>query len=92
MRRTAGAAALTALVVPLTACHTVPKAGGQAAEPTNVSIMVGGLDKVIYLPAELTDRLGYFKEQGLTVDLQSQRPAGGRPAGRRRGRLLRPHH
>ena len=75
MRRTAVAAALTALVVPLTACHTVPKAGGQAAEPTNVSIMVGGLDKVIYLPAELTDRLGYFKEQGLTVDLQSQ-PSG----------------
>ena len=69
------AAALLALVVPLAACHTVPRAGGSDAEPASVSIMVGGLDKVIYLPAELTDRLGYFKEQGLTVDLQSQ-PSG----------------
>jgi NitT/TauT family transport system substrate-binding protein len=37
--------------------------------------MVGGLDKVIYLPAELTERLGYFKEQGLDVKLESQ-PSG----------------
>jgi NitT/TauT family transport system substrate-binding protein len=60
--------------VPLTGCRT--QSSGEAAEnPTEVSIMVGGLDKVIYLPAELTDRLGYFKEQGLTVKLQSQ-PSG----------------
>jgi len=30
---------------------------------------------VIYLPAELTERLGYFKEQGLNVKLESQ-PSG----------------
>ena len=29
--------------------------------------MVGGLDKVIYLPAMLTQRLGYFKAEGLDV-------------------------
>jgi NitT/TauT family transport system substrate-binding protein len=74
-RRTAVAASLAALVVPLAACQTLPKASSPGEEPTTVSIMVGGLDKVIYLPAELTDRLGYFKEQGLTVDLQSQ-PSG----------------
>ena len=45
----------------------------QAAEP--ITIMVGGIDKIIYLPAKLTESLGYFKDEGLTVELQSQ-PAG----------------
>ena len=40
-----------------------------------VSIMVGGIEKQIYLPAKLADRLGYFKEQGLTVELLTE-PAG----------------
>ena len=70
------AVAVAALgVSALAACQTLPSAGSGGPDPTNVSIMVGGLDKVIYLPAELTDRLGHFKEQGLTVDLQSQ-PSG----------------
>jgi NitT/TauT family transport system substrate-binding protein len=37
-------------------------------EGTKVKIMVGGLDKVIYLPAMLTQRLGYFDSEGLDVD------------------------
>jgi NitT/TauT family transport system substrate-binding protein len=45
----------------------------QAAEP--ITIMVGGINKIIYLPAKLTEALGYFKDEGLTVELQSQ-PAG----------------
>jgi len=40
-----------------------------------VKIMVGGLDKVIYLPAVLTQRLGYFKEEGVDVQLLTE-PAG----------------
>jgi NitT/TauT family transport system substrate-binding protein len=74
-RGAAVAASALALAVPLAACHTQPRSSGTGAEPTTVSIMVGGLDKVIYLPAELTERLGYFSEQGLTVNLQSQ-PSG----------------
>jgi NitT/TauT family transport system substrate-binding protein len=42
---------------------------------TTVKLMVGGLDKQIYLPAMLTQKLGYFKEQGLNVEL-SDEPAG----------------
>jgi NitT/TauT family transport system substrate-binding protein len=42
---------------------------------TTVKIMVGGLDKQIYLPAMLAQRLGYYKEQGLDVQL-SDEPAG----------------
>jgi NitT/TauT family transport system substrate-binding protein len=34
-----------------------------------ITLMVGGMEKQIYLPAMLTQRLGYFKEQGLDVEL-----------------------
>jgi len=46
-----------------------------AASGTKVSIMVGGLNKQIYLPFELADRLGYYKEQSLDITL-SDEPAG----------------
>lgn len=36
-----------------------------------IRIMVGGIEKQIYLPAALAERLGYFKEQGLDVKLLS---------------------
>ncbi|TLY49483.1 MAG: ABC transporter substrate-binding protein, partial [Gammaproteobacteria bacterium] len=44
--------------------------GAHAAD--KITIMVGGLEKQIYLPAKLTEQLGYFKEQGLDVELQSE--------------------
>jgi NitT/TauT family transport system substrate-binding protein len=40
-----------------------------------VKIMVGGLDKQIYLPAMLAQKLGYYQQQGLDVQL-SDEPAG----------------
>jgi len=46
-----------------------------AADANAVTIMVGGINKIIYLPAKLTEALGYFKDEGLQVELQSQ-PAG----------------
>ncbi len=36
------------------------------------SIMVGGLEKIIYLPAMLTQRLGYFKAAGVDVTLYNE--------------------
>src|SRR5262245_24578394 len=45
----------------------------QAAE--KISIMVGGIEKIIYLPAKLAEQLGYFKEEGLDVELLSE-PSG----------------
>ncbi|MGK5730059.1 ABC transporter substrate-binding protein [Streptomyces sp. URMC 124] len=47
----------------------------EAAKGDVVRIMVGGLDKVIYMPAVLTQRLGYFQDEGVTVDLLTE-PAG----------------
>jgi NitT/TauT family transport system substrate-binding protein len=40
-----------------------------------VSIMVGGLNKQIYLPFELAERLGYYKDEGLNISLTDE-PAG----------------
>ena len=53
--------------------------GMAAAQPASaaekITIMVGGITKLIYLPAKLTEQLGYFKDEGLDVELLSQ-PAG----------------
>jgi NitT/TauT family transport system substrate-binding protein len=45
-------------------------ASAHAAE--KVTIIVGGYEKIIYLPAKLAERLGYFKEQGLDVSLLNE--------------------
>ena len=49
--------------------------GAMAADNGKITIMVGGISKLIYLPAKLTEQLGYFKDEGLDVELESQ-PAG----------------
>ncbi|MGW6259054.1 ABC transporter substrate-binding protein [Streptomyces sp. NPDC055085] len=74
----AGLLALTSL----TACandaagSTADSGGnGGGGKGEHVKIMVGGLDKVIYMPAMLTQRLGYFQDEGLDVQLLSE-PAG----------------
>ena len=60
---------------------SAPSAAGSSsaaatqAAPAKVSIMVGGLNKQIYLPNMLTQQLGYFKDQNLTVDLIDE-PSG----------------
>jgi NitT/TauT family transport system substrate-binding protein len=37
-----------------------------------VSIMIGGYEKHIYLPAKLAEGLGYFKAEGLEVELLNE--------------------
>ncbi|MFC9425535.1 MULTISPECIES: ABC transporter substrate-binding protein [unclassified Streptomyces] len=68
-----------ATVSALLALSTVTGCGGDSAAGGSsggkVKIMVGGLDKVIYLPAMLTQKLGYFKEEGVDVQLLTE-PAG----------------
>jgi len=41
-----------------------------APEKTDVSIAVGGKTFMIYLPLSVTERLGYFKDAGLNVEIQ----------------------
>jgi len=63
IRSIAGAALLAAVLA------------APAVAADKVTIMVGGIEKQIYLPAKLTERLGYFAEQGVDVELQSE-PSG----------------
>lgn len=69
----AAAVAAALALTTLTACGGDSSASG--GENGKVKIMVGGLDKVIYMPAMLTQRLGYFKAEGLEVQLLTE-PAG----------------
>jgi ABC-type proline/glycine betaine transport system permease subunit len=73
IRRIAGAlAALTVVAAATTACQDSRVAAtGEGGKP-KVTIMVGGLEKVIYLPAMLTQQLGNFAAQGIDVELQSE--------------------
>jgi NitT/TauT family transport system substrate-binding protein len=66
-------AAVAALALTLSACGS--GASASSANPNNMSIMVGGLDKQIYLPFMLAEKLGYYKDAGLNVTL-SDEPAG----------------
>ncbi|TWC67503.1 ABC transporter substrate-binding protein [Herbaspirillum sp. SJZ099] len=63
---------LLSLAVASAALAALP---GQALAAGKITIMVGGITKMVYLPAKLAEQLGYFKEEGLDVELQSQ-PAG----------------
>lgn len=64
----------TVLASVVTAAFAVAALPADAADEP-ITIMVGGINKIIYLPAKLTEALGYFKDAGLKVELQSQ-PAG----------------
>ena len=46
--------------------------GSVAVAADRIVLIVGGIEKQIYLPARLADQLGYFKEQGLEVELLSE--------------------
>jgi NitT/TauT family transport system substrate-binding protein len=77
----AGAGATIALVAAMTGCANNASTGSQAAQPVGdssgeqVKIMVGGLNKQIYLPFQLAAQLGYYKDAGLNIQL-SDEPAG----------------
>jgi NitT/TauT family transport system substrate-binding protein len=57
------------------ACALTSLAAQAASDQDKITLMTGGIDKIIYLPAKLAEKLGYFTAQGLQVELRSQ-PAG----------------
>src|SRR5438034_4206778 len=58
----AAAAAALVLAVPATA-------QAQKPETTKVRLAVGGKSSLYYLPLTITERLGYFKDAGLDVEI-----------------------
>ncbi|MGA4876906.1 ABC transporter substrate-binding protein [Streptomyces lydicamycinicus] len=72
----AALAAATLALTTLTACGGGASGAGASDDANGkIKIMVGGLDKVIYLPARLTQQLGYFEDEGVHVTLLTE-PAG----------------
>jgi len=57
------------LVLILSACGSSSTSPSTSNGKIQLKIMVGGLSKQIYLPNMLTQRLGYFAQQGLDVTL-----------------------
>src|SRR5438309_162270 len=88
MQRTIATLGLVATIV-LAACGgatnnagTSPTASTAASAssaatpaPASLTIMVGGMDKQIYLPNKLSEALGYFKDENLDVTLIDE-PSG----------------
>ena len=66
--RRIGLATCMILLLIVSACNSAAS-GNTSNEPIPLKIMVGGLNKQIYLPNMLTQQLGYFKQEGLNVTL-----------------------
>ncbi|KHK96146.1 ABC transporter substrate-binding protein [Microbacterium mangrovi] len=72
--------AVGALALGLAACSSSggssggSTAGGKTV-PT-VKIMVGGIDKQIYLPYQLAQQLGYYKKYGVNAELSTEQNGG----------------
>src|ERR1700732_5291967 len=83
-RRTlALAACAAALALSIAACGGSSSGNATAASnhspsgglPT-VSLMVGGIDKQIYLPYQLAQDLGFYKKYGVNVQLSTEQSGG----------------
>jgi NitT/TauT family transport system substrate-binding protein len=80
----ASAASIAALAAGLAACSSSSSStstGSNAAAnnssglPT-VTMMVGGIDKQIYLPYQLAQQLGYYKKYGVNMQLSTEQSGG----------------
>ncbi len=70
------AAVLALAATGMSACSSSGgSSSGSSALPT-VSIMVGGIDKQIYLPYQLAQDLGYYKKYGVDAKLSTETSGG----------------
>ncbi|WP_345815783.1 ABC transporter substrate-binding protein [Paraburkholderia sp. PREW-6R] len=61
------------LACALTTCAML--CGSPGAQAQKLTLMTGGVSKIIYMPVTLASRLGYFRAEGLDVQILSE-PAG----------------
>jgi len=74
LKKTAIGAVAASLVLAggLTACSSSTSGGSGSGSMPTVSLMVGGIDKQIYLPYELAQQLGYYKKYGVNMVLSTE--------------------
>jgi NitT/TauT family transport system substrate-binding protein len=72
--------AVGALALATAACsspsHAASKTGHSKASTPTVKLMVGGIDKQIYLPYQLAQSLGIYKKYGVNVELSTEQNGG----------------
>jgi NitT/TauT family transport system substrate-binding protein len=82
LTKIAAAASVAALAAGLAACSSSTASGSNAAAASNgsgvptVTLMVGGIDKQIYLPYQLAQNLGFYKKYGVNVQLSTEQSGG----------------
>jgi len=78
-RMITAAAIVGAAALALTGCAGTSGgtgSSGGAAPLLNVSMMVGGIDKQIYLPYQLAQSLGFYKKYGINMTLSTEQNGG----------------
>src|ERR1700710_2856904 len=70
-----------AIALSLAACGGNSGSGSAAADSSSaplptVKMMVGGIDKQIYLPYQLAQSLGYYKKYGVNMELSTEQNGG----------------
>ena len=80
------AAAATASTLAIAACSsssstssgstTAQQGGGSSSSMPTVTMMVGGIDKQIYLPYQLAQDLGFYKKYGVNMALTTEQAGG----------------
>jgi len=70
------AAAATAAVAACALAGVAVAATSHHASLPTVKLMVGGIDKQIYLPYQLAQDLGFYKKYGVNVQLSTEQDGG----------------
>ena len=80
------AATVAAMTLAITGCSTTSSASGGSSSSSGsssnagpmptVKMMVGGIDKQIYLPYQLAQSLGFYKKYGVNVELSTEQQGG----------------
>src|SRR5215475_10807258 len=82
LKRAICLAAVAAMALSGAACAssksnaTTQGSAGNGAPLQNVSLMVGGIDKQIYLPYQLAQSLGFYKKYGVNMTLSTEQNGG----------------
>jgi NitT/TauT family transport system substrate-binding protein len=74
VKRTIGVAAVAVLALGTASCSS--SGGSSSSSMPTVKLMVGGIDKQIYLPYQLAQDLGYYKKYGVKVELSTEQNGG----------------
>jgi hypothetical protein len=84
--------ALPAIIAVAAVALMSPAGAQDKPEVPKVRLAVGGKSAIFYLPLSITERLGYFRDAGLEVEIADVQSGARALQSLVGGRHLRPHH